>query len=537
MQRFNSNWFKQKQVNVSKPLWLLSLFQVLMSLAAIFFAFFSRQTIDQALESTESTSFLIYVVILGSLLLTQLILSTVTPYMKTSYTIRLENQLKRNMLHQLLNNQLKAIETYHSGDLLNHLTSDLRIISSHILEIIPRFIFYIIRFVGSFILLFLIDPLLSIIILGFGILLLLGSRLLAQPMKKRHKAMQEAETHVRSMIQESLANIPVIKSFETEDHIVNNLVHLQNTYYQSVLKKQKLTMLTSFGMTGFLAIGYGLAIVFGAIRLSTDAISIGGLVAIIQLIGYLQSPFSGISQLIPKYYQMTASIERMRVLDDLASDVKNEVNEYAFDRLTASHLSFSYQNDYIIKDLSFVINRGDIIQITGPSGKGKTTLIKLMLSLYEPTSGDLSIEIGKNKMSLSPSFRRLFSYVPQNHMIMSGTIKENLSFYQEASDDQLWQVLTFVDLDDDVKKLPLGLNTRLGEKGVGLSEGQLQRLAIARALLKDAPIILLDEITSGLDEKTEQHVLKNIQTLAHKTIIIISHRQLPNDFIKTYIHL
>ena len=140
-------------------------------------------------------------------------------------------------------------------------------------------------------------------------------------------------------------------------------------------------------------------------------------------------------------------------------------------------------------------------------------------------------------MSLSPSFRRLFSYVPQNHMIMSGTIKENLSFYQEASDDQLWQVLTFVDLDDDVKKLPLGLNTRLGEKGVGLSEGQLQRLAIARALIKDAPIILLDEITSALDEKTEQHVLKNIQTLAHKTIITISHRQLPNDFIKTYIHL
>ena len=156
-------------------------------------------------------------------------------------------------------------------------------------------------------------------------------------------------------------------------------------------------MLTSFGMTGFLALGYGLAIVFGAIRLSTDAISIGGLVAIIQLIGYLQSPFSGISQLIPKYYQMTASIERMRVLDDLASDVKNEVNEYAFDRLTASHLSFSYQEDYIIKDLSFVINRGDIIQITGPSGKGKTTLIKLMLSLYEPTSGDLSIEIGKTR--------------------------------------------------------------------------------------------------------------------------------------------
>jgi ATP-binding cassette subfamily B protein len=356
-------------------------------------------------------------------------------------------------------------------------------------------------------------------------------------MKKRHKAMQESETHVRSMIQESLANIPVIKSFETEDHIVNNLDSLQKTYYQSVLKKQKLTMITSFGMTGFLALGYGLAIVFGAIRLSTDAISIGGLVAIIQLIGYLQSPFSGISQLIPKYYQMTASIERMKVLDDLASDVKNEIDVNAFDCITANHLSFSYLEDYIIKDLSFTINRGDIIQITGPSGKGKTTLLKLMLSLYQPTSGDLSIEIGKHKESLSPSFRKLFSYVPQNHMIMSGTIKENLSFYQEASDNQLWQVLSFVNLDDDIRKLPLSLNTKLGEKGVGLSEGQLQRLAIARALLKDAPIILLDEITSALDEKTEQHVLKNIQTLAHKTIIIISHRHLPDDFIKTYINL
>lgn len=537
MNKMLNAWFKSKNVSLSKPLIILSLLQLLMSLTAIFFAFFSRETIDAALMSTSSQSFITYAIVIGSLLLIQLLISTLAPYIKTAYTIRIENKLKSNMFNQLLSTKLKETQNYHTGDLLNHLSSDLHIISDSITDIIPRFIFYVIRFLGAFVLLFFIDTLLSIILISLGVLLFLGSRLLAKPIKERHKKMQETETNVRSLIQESLSHIPVIKSFEAEKKMTHQLDTKQDAYYQAALRKQRLSMVTSFGMTGFLAVGYGLAIILGAIRLSSGALTIGGLTALIQLVGHLQSPFGGLSHLVPRYYQMSASIERMMVLDHLEKDDEAKVFFNRFELLSAKHVSFAYQDELILKDMSFSIKQGDIVQIAGESGKGKTTLIKLLLGLYEPTEGLLEVTLDHQIYPLSASLRSLFTYVPQGHMMMSGTIKDNLELYQKASDEALWHVLTIAELASDFKKLPLGLDTPLGEKGAGLSEGQIQRLALARALLKDAPIILLDEITSALDINTEQKILSNIQALSTKTMIIISHRKLPESFIHQTITL
>lgn len=537
MKNIMFTWLKQKQVKLNKPLFILSLLQLIMSLTAIFFAFFSRETIDTAIESTESSNFIIYAVILGSLLLIQLISSTITPYIKTSYQVKLENNLKSHMFQRLLISKLKETQNYHTGDLLNHLSSDIHIIAEGVMDLLPRLIFYVIRFLGAFVLLFFIDKFLSLVIIGFGIVLFFGSRLLAKPIKTRHKKLQEAESNVRSIVQESLSHIPVIKSFEAEEKMTKRLDAYNDTFYHAALKKQRLSMLSSFGMTGFLAVGYGLAIILGAMRLSNGALTVGGLTALVQLVGHLQSPFSGLSNLVPKYYQVIASIERMKILDSLENDSQSDEHITSFDEITASNLNFSYQDEQVIKDLSFTIKHKSVVQIIGESGKGKTTLIKLLLGLYEPTSGELSVTYHGKKQILNSATRSLFTYVPQGQMMMSGTIKENLELYQSSDDDKLRHALRTSCLDQDIQKLPDQLETMLGEKGSGLSEGQIQRLALARALLKDAPIIILDEITSALDQETESIVLKNIKVMTDKTIILISHRKLPEAYVSHSIHL
>lgn len=530
-------WMKQKDFHLRLPLWILSIFQLIMSLTALFFAFFSRETIDSAVDSNAYDRFVLFAIIMSSLLLLQLVTSTLTPYLRVVFTVRLENRMKRQLFERLLYAKLKETSTYHSGDLVNHLTSDLHIIADGMTDLLPRLIFYVVRFLGAFIFLALIDLVLSLVLIGLGVLLFIGSRILAHPIKRRHKILQEAESNVRSMLQESLSHVPVIKSFQAEHEMSNRLDTLQDKQEKATLKKQQLTLLSSFGMTGFLVVGYGLAIILGAIRLSEGILTIGGLTALIQLVGHLQSPFGGLSQLVPKYYQTISSIERIMILDQFEQDDLSISPIHSFESLEAIALSFAYEHDEVIKSLSFKISKQSTIQIIGESGKGKTTLIKLLLGLYEPSSGKFSIQTEKGSLPISSSTRSYFSYVPQGNLMMSGTIRDNLELYQKANDDALWKVLEIAALKDDIKRLPDQLDTHLGERGLGLSEGQVQRLAIARALLKKAPILLLDEITSALDKETEIKILSNLKNINEQTIIIISHRTLNDSYIDNKIYL
>lgn len=530
-------WLKQKDLHLGLPLWILSILQLIMSLTALFFAFFSRETIDSAVDANAQDRFIMFAIIMSSLLVLQLLTSTLTPYIRVAFTVRLENRMKQKLFERLLYAKLKMSSSYHSGDLVNHLTSDIHLIADGMTDLLPKFIFYTVRFLGAFIFLAFIDLMLALVLIGLGFLLFIGSRILANPIKRRHKHLQEAESRVRSMMQESLSHVPVIKSFQAEHEISHRLGSLQDEQEHATLKKQQLTLLSSFGMTGFLVIGYGLAIILGAIRLSEGILTIGGLTALIQLVGHLQSPFGGLSQLVPKYYQTISSIERIMVLDQLEQDDPSSSPLYSFESLEAKKVSFAYEKDDIIKSLTFTIKKQTTLQIVGESGKGKTTLIKLLLGLYEPSSGSLLIQTEQGAIAISSSTRSYFSYVPQGNMMMSGTLRDNLQLYQKATDEELWNALEIACLKDDIEKLPNHLDTQLGERGLGLSEGQVQRLAVARALLKQSPIILLDEMTSALDSKTESLVLSNIKKMTDKTIIIISHRMLPETYLDQSIEL
>lgn len=531
------NWLKHTHRYLRKPVWVLSILSLTMSLTAIFFAFFSRETIDYAIAQNES-SFLISALIISGILFLQIIASALNQHFKVYYLGFARKKLKKDLFEKIIKGKPTQVEPYHSGALMNYLYSDLETVTDGYLDVKPKIIFYLFRFIGAFILLYILDPWFAIFFSGFGLFLFIGSRILARPIKKRHHTLMDAEKDLRSYIQESLENLTVIKTFEAEDKMMNMLDTHQENHFLAIRRKNNIMVTTSLGMSMFFAVGYGFAIIFGSYRLMEGAITFGTLTALIQLVNHIQSPFSGLSHVVPKYYQMMASAERLMVIDGIEQErLGQKKSIQKFKELIFKDITFAYDEKPIIQGFSLKIQSEQFIQIKGDSGQGKTTLFKLLLGLIDPKKGLIHMVVGSQKILVSPETRQAFTYVPQGSIILSGTIRENLEFYETVSDERLAWACEIACIYDDIMNLPLGFDTVLKEKGVGLSEGQLQRLAIARAILKDAPILLLDEITSALDKKTELRIFENMKSLTDKTCFIISHRDLPDDLIDQTIEL
>ena len=273
------------------------------------------------------------------------------------------------------------------------------------------------------------------------------------------------------------------------------------------------------------------ALIYGGVKILGDLLSYGSLSAILQLVNNVQVPFASLSNVLPKYYAMVASSERLMEIEDIESEVDTP---YVDAKSTYENMlgikidgvEFSYDREKVLVDASFYINKGDFVMIEGSSGVGKSTLIKLLLGVYGVDGGKIEIKTNDGVIAVDKSTRTLFSYVPQGNMIFSGTIKENVTFVNEsATEEQIVNALKISCAYEFISKLPAGLETVVGENGVGLSEGQVQRLAVARAILCDAPIVLLDEATSALDERTEEELLKNLKALENVTLIIITHKK------------
>ena len=272
------------------------------------------------------------------------------------------------------------------------------------------------------------------------------------------------------------------------------------------------------------------ALVWCAWRMLLGQMSFGSLTAVIQLVNQLQAPFVNLSGVLPQYVAMVASAERLMELEDIEAEAEPMGEDPAqiycrMDSLTAENLQFSYDRDQVLRDASFVLPKGSFSVITGPSGIGKSTLLKLMLGIFRPESGVLQVRCAEEVIPLNRSTRRLFAYVPQGNLLFSGTVRDNLTIVNpNATQEQLENAIHVSAMDEFLPLLPQGLDTVLGESGAGLSEGQAQRLAIARAILGGAPILLLDECTSALDEATEQKVLRRMKELPDRTCIAVTHR-------------
>lgn len=525
-------WLYKNCKQILFPMAVLTVMGAVTAYVGVRFAIASKGVIDTA-TGELSGSLTEKIGGLALLVLVQLILQVSYSMIDVHVRGRVRITLKKNLFHTLLNKDWQSVCSYHTGELSNRLHSDINVITTGVMDILPNFVSLVFTILLSFITLYSLDPVLAIICLAIGPLIVVSARFYSKRMKTLHKECQATDGVTRSFMQECLQNLLVIKSFSREREMTDRSTELQDINFRCTLKRTKINVLANVLFFIAMTAGYYFALAWCAYKISAGIMTFGTLTAILQLVGRVQTPFKSISGLIPSYFSMLASAERVMEMDALPDEkiLHEELPDlekvyWDMQAIEIRGLSFSYKDEPVFQDADMTIEKGHFVAIGGISGIGKSTLLKLLLGILHPDRGSLELVLsGGRRLKVDKDTRRLFAYVPQGNMILSGSIRENIAFSRENIDeDRIYSAAKTAEIWEFIKTLPDGLDTVLGENGLGLSEGQTQRLAIARAVYHDAPVILLDEATSALDEATEKAVLLNLKALKTKTCIIISHR-------------
>jgi len=511
---------------------VLILSNAFFSVLSILFAFAIKGILDGA-EKGDSQKLLFYSIGIGGIVVLQFAFRFIIAGLTEHIRGKLEMQYKTRIFSQILTKKHDKINGYHSGELMNRLTSDVSVVSEGITSIVPSVVAAIARLVCAVIALVLLDWIFAVAFTVAGVLVFLVVGLLRGKLKSLHKRTQETDGKVRSFMQECIENLLAVKVFSVNDKIEKQAETLQEKNFKIKMKRKNYSVLGHATYNFIFSAGYLFALIYGACIMLTNpvAMSYGSLSAILQLVNNVQVPFMSLSNVFPKYYAMLASAERLMEIEDVesesSSEFKNGRDLYEnMKGITVSNVSFAYDRDIVLDNADLYINKGDFVAIHGSSGIGKSTLMKLMLGVYPTNDGEIFLETKDGKINLDGSTRTLFSYVPQGNMLFSGSLKDNVTFIKtDASQEEIDYALKVSCAKEFVDELPNGLETLVGENGVGLSEGQVQRIAIARAVLCNAPVILLDEATSALDEDTERRVLANLGEMKNSTLIIISHKK------------
>lgn len=512
----------------------LALIQIFMGMFNIGYAFFFRGIIDTA-SNSDYESFKRYSIYLILLLLFQITLSAVNRFLTEYSHSTFENLLKRNLYVSLLSKNYAEVSQFHSGEWMNRLTSDTKVIADHSTDIVPGITGMITRMTGALISLVILVPAITVVLIPGAALLIVVTLFFRKQLKFLHKRIQESDGKLRIFLQETLENILVVHSFSKEKNMVAQSDKYMEEHKKARMIRNHFSNFSNIGFGAALQGSYILGAVYCAYCILNHTMTYGTLVAVLQLISQIQNPVANITGYVPKYYAMIASAERLMEVesfkDDIPSDSKKVHDFYdnSLETIEYQDVSFGYDKRFILEHFNLQIHKGEFIAFTGPSGCGKSTALKLLMSLYPIDEGKITIN---KSIELDSSWRSLFAYVPQGNEFMSGTIKDSISFYSNEIDEKrINQALEIACAKEFVDTLDDGINTVLGEKGSGLSEGQIQRLAIARAIYADNPILLLDESTSSLDEETEYQLLENIKNMTDKTVIIITHRKAALQFV------
>lgn len=502
----------------------VSLINALLSASYVAVALISKEIIDSSDKNKLLISALFLIGLVAAELITNTLLSVINVRINGKMTISLRNYMFSTLVHK----KYPGLFDHHTGDLLNRFTSDIDQIVTGAAGIIPSITAMISKLIAGMAALLVMNPYFAIIVLVLGTALPMFGRTISKRYKYMHKEVQRTEGQARSFLQESFANIVVIKTFISESPILKKLNEYMQANLRMKIKRNFISALITFFLHSFFTLGYYAVLIWGAAQLSVGSITYGTLNAYLQLISQLRAPLQNVSGILPQYYALLASAERLIELENIDDEPpvivsdKLESLRNGFGDIKVENLAFSYDDEVILRNCSFSVERGKITAIMGESGSGKSTFFKLLLGLYEPDGGSITFDDGT---PINAATRGMFSYVPQGNMILSGTIRDNITLCNEnISDEQIEKATRAAAIYDFIQELPNGLDTVLSERGAGLSEGQIQRISIARALLFDAPILLLDESTSALDEQTETTLLSNIKNMTDKTILFITHR-------------
>lgn len=503
--------------------------QMVRALFLVLFALGSRGVIDSAVAGDASafgTACLKQAGIIAAILLSAMLLRHVQEKLRAE----LERDWKKKLLHGLLHGEYASIQQYHSGELLNRLNNDVTRVNDGILSIVPSAAAMVTRLAAAVTVLGVLDARFTVLITAAGGMVIATTALMRRRLKELNKKVNEQDGRVSGFLQEIIEKLLMVQTMDVSQEVERRAEGLLDQRYVTQRRRKNISVLTNT-CVGLMTYGAGfLALVWCAWRMLQGQMSFGALTAVIQLVNQLQAPFVNLSGVLPQYVAMIASAERLKELDAIQGEPVScvEAPDHVYRRitaLTAEMLSFSYGRDAVLKQTGFTLPKGAFAVITGPSGIGKSTLLKLLLGVFKPDEGTLYFELGTERMRIDRSTRRLFAYVPQGNLLLSGTIRDNLTIVNpDATQEQIDQAIYVSGMDEFLPGLAHGLDTMLGESGAGLSEGQAQRLAIARALLGGAPILLLDECTSALDAVTEQTVLERLKALPDRTCIAVTHR-------------
>lgn len=506
---------------------LIAFINSAVSVLLILLAALSKDVINAGVEKATSKIVLCGVFLFASALL-EIILNALVSMLNVRANGKLVISLRNYMFSSVLHKKYPKVFDHHSGDLLNRFTSDIDQVVSGVVGLIPALCSIITKIIVGIGALLIENYIFALLVLLLGFLLPLLGRQISKKYKYLHKEVNRTEGKSRSFLQESFANIVVIKTFVSEAPILKKLNEYMKENLKLKLKRNLYSVIVTFCLSSFFTLGYYLVLIWGATQIALGAISYGVLYYYLQLISILRAPLQNVSGILPQYYAMLASAERLMDLENIEKENEPLIEDklaalkYDFKQIEIKDLAFSYGGEDILKNSTLNIERNKITAITGESGSGKSTLFKLLLGLYEATDGSLTFNGTTN---IDASTRAMFSYVPQGNMILSFSIRDNITLCDDSiSDEQIKAATVAADIYDFIMTLPDGFDTVLSERGAGLSEGQIQRISIARALLFDAPILLLDESTSALDEQTETTVLTNIKNMTDKTVIFITHR-------------
>lgn len=523
--KYMSWLLKYTRPYIPKLIFLLVL-DIAASAFGVIMAVISKNIIDSAVSGSDIRQAIVFYLFI---ILLSLFISAISNLTSGILNEKFSFSIRKQIYDKIVRSYWMDIKKYHTGDLLTRVTSDANNIADGIINVIPTIIKLCIEVIITFFTLFYFQPIIAVFALSMAPIVAIISYLLGRKLKKLQLKVQETESNYRSFIQESLSNLLVVKAFTNEEYVSKKLTQIRDERFYWVFKKNRISVVSSTIMSLSFQIGYIGALAFGAALLSANTITFGTLSVFLTLVNRIQGPVLSLAFYVPKIVSILASSERIVEIQNISLENKQE-NIIPVDHvgLNISDITFGYSDDTVLENLFLTIEPEEFVAIVGRSGIGKTTLIRLIMSFMSNMQGTIEFmnESGE-KIEANAGTREFIAYVPQGNTLFSGTIRENLRMGRlDATEEEMIEALKMAAAYDFVSVLSNGIDTVIGEHGHGISEGQAQRIAIARALIRKAPLLILDEATSSLDERTELAVLRGIQNLRPRpTCLIISHRR------------